>query len=251
MSRRSRDEMSDHVKQARARATRERIVAGASEVFERVGYGNSTLGDITAEAGVTKGALYFHFQSKEDVARAVVEAQHSIARAAAEEIIEAGLPPVETMMRLCADLAVRIRDDRIVRAGIRLTTDSSTFETPLQSPYKDWMATFEALARRARDLGEMTSAIDAETLARFVIPAFTGVQLVSDTFTGRADIVDRVHDMWRVLICATVPSAAHPSMLALAEAVFTDAPRQERIEAAQRLSGSAADHSHPSERNSS
>ncbi|GAA1822995.1 ScbR family autoregulator-binding transcription factor [Agromyces salentinus] len=215
--------MGDQVKQARARATHERIVAGAAEVFERVGYGSSTLADITAEAGVTKGALYFHFQSKEDVAHAVVEAQHSIARTAAEEIVGAELTPLETMMRLCADLAVRIRDDRVVQAGIRLTTDSSTFQSPLQSPYLDWMATFEALARRAGEAGEMTTAIDAATFARFVIPAFTGVQLVSDTFTSRADVVERVHDMWRVLICATVPSAATTEALALAEVVFTGA----------------------------
>ena len=59
------------VKQARAQATRDAIILGAAETFERSGYGLSSIADIATASSVTKGALYFHFQSKDDIARAV------------------------------------------------------------------------------------------------------------------------------------------------------------------------------------
>ncbi|MFK4731277.1 ScbR family autoregulator-binding transcription factor [Agromyces mediolanus] len=217
------------VQQERARLTRAKIMLGAAEVIRTAGYANATLNDIGAAAGVTKGALYFHFDSKEEIARALIEEQHRVTREAAAEILQLELSPVEHMLRLCMDLAVRLTVDPIVRAGIRLTTDSSTFDTPLLDPYRDWMATFEELARRAEAAGETNGRISPEVFARTLIPAYTGVQLVSETFTGRADLVDRIHDLWRVLLTAIIPTAELPAKLALADEVFTvPAPGRKR-----------------------
>ncbi|MFF2272069.1 ScbR family autoregulator-binding transcription factor [Agromyces sp. NPDC058136] len=216
------------VQQERARVTRERIMIGAADVIRRSGYANATLGEIGDAAGVTKGALYFHFQSKEDIARALVEEQHRITREAAAEILASGGTPVEMMMRLCMDLASRLVDDPIVRAGIRLTTDTSTFETPLQDPYRDWMATFAELAQRAAEQGETTGRIPADKLAQFIIPAFTGVQLVSETFTSRKDLPARVLEMWQILLTAIIPAEHLEASLASAEAIFTARPRLRR-----------------------
>lgn len=190
------------VQQERARITRRKIMLGAADVIRRVGYANATLGDISEAAGVTKGALYFHFESKEDIARALIDEQHRITRGAAEAILTQDAPAVETMMRLCFDLAQRLTSDQIIRAGIRLTTDSSTFEAPIQDPYRDWMATFEQLAARAAESGETTGAIPPDVFARFIIPAFTGVQLVSETFDGRTHLPERVREMWEILLHA-------------------------------------------------
>ncbi|UIP57204.1 ScbR family autoregulator-binding transcription factor [Agromyces marinus] len=216
------------VQQERARVTRENIVLGAAEVIRRFGYANATLGDIGDAAGVTKGALYFHFQSKEDIARALVEEQHRIAREAAVEIVMSDSSAVEKMMRLCMDLASRLVDDPIVRAGIRLTTDTSTFETPLQDPYRDWMATFEELAQQAADEGETNGRIPADRLARFIIPAFTGVQLVSETFTSRKDLPERVLEMWQIILTAIIPPDRLETSLASAANIFTAKPRRRR-----------------------
>lgn len=212
------------VQQARARVTRENIMLGAAEVIRRVGYANASLSDISAAAGVTKGALYFHFESKEAIARALVDEQHRRARDGALAILAEEAPALEQMMLLCQDLAAKLVDDPIVRAGIRLTTDSSTFATPVQEPYLDWMATFELLAGRAEADGETNGKIPPAVLARFVIPAYTGVQLVSETFTGRADLAARIHEMWVVLIAAIVPEPAQAAALTTAERVFAAQP---------------------------
>lgn len=48
------------------------IVAAAFEVFAQKGFAGAKLDDIAARAGVSKGALYLYFETKEDLFRAVV-----------------------------------------------------------------------------------------------------------------------------------------------------------------------------------
>lgn len=59
--------------QQRALETRDRIVRAAYRVFARRGYGQATLDDIALEAGTSKGALYHHFSSKEDIFRSLLD----------------------------------------------------------------------------------------------------------------------------------------------------------------------------------
>lgn len=51
----------------------EEIVAAALEVFAEKGFAAARLDDIAARAGVSKGAIYLYFATKEDIFRAVVE----------------------------------------------------------------------------------------------------------------------------------------------------------------------------------
>jgi AcrR family transcriptional regulator len=55
--------------------TRERLVAAATKVFARKGFAATTLDEIAEEAGLTKGAVYSNFDSKEDLVRAVLESR--------------------------------------------------------------------------------------------------------------------------------------------------------------------------------
>ncbi|MEW5660138.1 helix-turn-helix domain-containing protein, partial [Streptomyces cinereoruber] len=61
--------------QARGIRTRRTILESAAAVFAERGYERTTIGEILVRAGVTKGALYFHFASKEDLALGVLAAQ--------------------------------------------------------------------------------------------------------------------------------------------------------------------------------
>lgn len=58
--------------QARAQATRDAIIRAAVELVNDVGYGDTGIVDILAKAGVTKGAFYYHFSTRESVASAIV-----------------------------------------------------------------------------------------------------------------------------------------------------------------------------------
>ncbi len=55
-----------------ALATRSRILDAAEHVFERQGVSGTSLQDIAQAAGVTRGAIYWHFQDKADIFNAMM-----------------------------------------------------------------------------------------------------------------------------------------------------------------------------------
>lgn len=63
----------DVPKTAKARATRERLLREAAQLFSLKGYFHTTVDDVMARAGLTKGGFYAHFDSKEALARAVID----------------------------------------------------------------------------------------------------------------------------------------------------------------------------------
>ncbi|MBS44668.1 MAG: TetR family transcriptional regulator [Nocardioides sp.] len=73
---------------ARGIRTRESLVAAARRVFERDGYLDARLVDITAEAGCSVGTFYTYFDSKEEVFTAVIQATQ-------DDMMHPGLPHVE------------------------------------------------------------------------------------------------------------------------------------------------------------
>lgn len=57
-----------------AEATRELLISVARDRFTEQGYSSTSIEDIIQQAGVAKGALYHHFESKDALFRAVYDA---------------------------------------------------------------------------------------------------------------------------------------------------------------------------------
>lgn len=188
--------------QARAEATRTSVLMAAARVFERKGFAGSTISDILDEASVTKGALYFHFDSKESLAAAIIEQQ--------ADWREAHAPESRWAMQRIIDLSFRfvhaLRSDPLVRASIRLTLERNTFRTDDPSPYEGWVSTVAQLFVEARDAGELQADVDPERAAAVAVAALTGTQLVSEALSGREDVVERVEDLWHLLLPGLVPA---------------------------------------------
>jgi AcrR family transcriptional regulator len=74
---------SQRTNQERSEATREALIAAGRRLFVERGYAETSTPEIVAAAGITRGALYHHFEDKRALFRAVVEAE---ARAVADDI---------------------------------------------------------------------------------------------------------------------------------------------------------------------
>jgi AcrR family transcriptional regulator len=85
----------------RSAATRGALLAAARTLFAEHGFTGAGREDIVAAAGVTRGALYHHFGSKEDLVAAVVEQveQEVVAMVAAAAMTEDD--PIEQLRRGC------------------------------------------------------------------------------------------------------------------------------------------------------
>ncbi|MEV7662187.1 ScbR family autoregulator-binding transcription factor [Paenarthrobacter sp. NPDC089316] len=188
--------------QQRAKETRLAVIEGAARVFAATGYGNASLSDIIKRAAVTKGALYFHFTSKRDLALAVIEEQHSIVLAAGAEILSSESPALDKIIGLCRMFGRQLLDKPIVQAGIRLTFEASAFEADVSGRYEDWIATVERLLLQAKAEGTVRAELDPAAFSRYLVASFTGVQMVSDVLTGREDVLQRIEQMWEFMLPA-------------------------------------------------
>ncbi|WP_372462409.1 TetR family transcriptional regulator [Rhodococcus pyridinivorans] len=92
-------------------ATRHQLVAAAAAAFDQRGFEGASLGDIIeAGTGLSKGALYFHFKSKDELADAVVQRQHEISLAAVEAIAATGASALEQIVMLCCRDAAKMSE---------------------------------------------------------------------------------------------------------------------------------------------
>jgi AcrR family transcriptional regulator len=85
----------------RGRATRERLVATARELFGRDGYEATSVEAVLREAGVAKGSLYHHFDSKPALFDAVLDQVIAELAAEAARAAEAHDDPVESLRAGC------------------------------------------------------------------------------------------------------------------------------------------------------
>ncbi|WP_437583006.1 ScbR family autoregulator-binding transcription factor [Paramicrobacterium sp. CJ85] len=201
--------------------TRERIIEAASELITRNGYAKTSLDAIAAHMGKSKGALYFHFDSKEDLARAVVDEQHARAMAAATRVLDGGGDPLRMIAQLCRTFSEMLLDDPVTQAGILLTTDTISLTFPEREPYQDWMDVVTRLLAEGQASGRLVDDFEPGRVAWYICASFTGVQLVSATLTDRADQHDRVAEMWRIM----VPSLVAPDDVADARAAVAEVTR--------------------------
>ncbi|MEU6767700.1 ScbR family autoregulator-binding transcription factor [Streptomyces sp. NPDC046853] len=182
-------------KQQRAVETRDGILRAAAEVFDEMGYAGAGINRILERAGATAGSLYFHFQSKEGLAHAVMNQQ-------ADTILP--LLRSEGLQRLIDITLVwsrQLQTNVLLRAGVRLTTEQSTLGMgDAAGPYVAWAKVMEECLIQARDLGELQGGVDPAQVADQVVETCTGMQLYSAAAVGRADLPERVRRMWQILL---------------------------------------------------
>jgi AcrR family transcriptional regulator len=82
------------------RDVRARILAVAMETIGRKGYSRTTLDDIAAAAGVSKGGIYWHFKGKDDLMAAVIAEQSPLSQVTAIVEEANGAPLEEVMPRI-------------------------------------------------------------------------------------------------------------------------------------------------------
>jgi AcrR family transcriptional regulator len=87
--------------------TRARLLDAAATVFARKGLAAASLDEVAEEAGLTKGAVYSNFESKDDLIAALLEERLSARNEEIAALAEAAEGTVEARARLGGDLMVR------------------------------------------------------------------------------------------------------------------------------------------------
>ncbi|NJP51175.1 TetR/AcrR family transcriptional regulator [Streptomyces sp. SBST2-5] len=190
-------------RQERAIRTRRTILEAAAAVFDERGYTSATIGEILERAGVTKGALYFHFGSKEELALGIFEEQLAVS-----------LPPQPSKLQELVDsglvLALRLRTEPLVRASVGLALDQGALGLDRTPAFGMWIDQTERLLNEAKAGGELLPHVDPAETAELLVASFSGVQLLSQLRCQREDLERRVVILFHHLL----PGIAVPAVLA-------------------------------------
>ncbi|MDQ1049452.1 ScbR family autoregulator-binding transcription factor [Streptomyces sp. V4I2] len=190
--------------QERAIRTRRAILEAAGAVFDEHGYTSTTISMVLERADVTKGALYFHFPSKESLAQAVLN----------EQVPFGAVPPqpckVQEIIDMTFVVGQRLLSNSLLRGSVRLAVDQ---ETPSGvdhgEPFRQWAHRLTALLEQARVQGELLPTANPRETVDLLVGSFTGIQLMSRALTNRADLGHRLSVLWAHIL----PSIAVPGLL--------------------------------------
>ncbi|HEY6422822.1 MAG TPA: ScbR family autoregulator-binding transcription factor [Pseudonocardiaceae bacterium] len=196
--------------QPRARATRLAILNAAAEHFAHDGYHATSLDRVLADSGGTKGALYFHFASKEALARAVVAEMVQRWALLRGQVSERGLDPLSALLTLVDEVIARLIDSPIARGGTRLINELPMRATDARGHYAFGERDALALLTDAERSGLLREGIEAPIVARQVVALLAGHRQICDALGNREDLWRRVDEAWRFLL----PAIANDAWLA-------------------------------------
>lgn len=203
-------------RQLRAEQTRATIITAAADLFDRQGYESTSLSDIVGHAQVTKGALYFHFAAKEDLAHAILEIQARSAQQVVAEVEGRGYSSLEALMRATFAVARLAVEDPVPRAGLRLATADVPVRPPLRHPFTEWLEFATRKFSGAVKEADVHAEIDVGVVAHSLVCFFVGTRVAGRSLEPVGRLPRRVAEMWHLMVRGLVPVHRRPRYLTLA-----------------------------------
>lgn len=156
-----------------AEATRHALLDAAERVFHAKGVSRTTLHDIAQAAGVTRGALYWHFEDKDDVVAAMLQRVVLPMEDAATALPRDATAPVLPVLRTqAADLLRRVATDErtrrvfeIVSLRFEYTDEFAAAVERRRQMRRDYRRGLERTLRLAQRRGELPARPAARTMA--------------------------------------------------------------------------------------
>jgi AcrR family transcriptional regulator len=168
---------------AKGEATRAFLLRTAAQVFAEHGYAGTSLNDLIAASGLTKGAFYFYFKSKAALALAVLrDQQDRFLRQVVERVVAAG-GAVEQFQALLPAMLDLLATDPGAWAMTRLTRDMNEDPATAEEaskPMAAWVDFVAGIVRQAQDDGDFRPGLDPRDVAVVVVASFDGLKTLTD-----------------------------------------------------------------------
>ena len=191
-------------RQARAEATRRRIIDSAVELFAELGYGETGLADVLQRAGVSKGAFYYHFDSKEAIAAAIIDEYSRQLGNAAREFFDPATPHMEGVIRTTFRVAEIIETDPIARVGNDLLQALSQISSISARVYREWSDAYLDILTRTIAGWEPRDGVNPAEAADAIWSSILGSHLLSSA--GVEDRYAQLARTWHFFLSALAPA---------------------------------------------
>ncbi|GBD24807.1 HTH-type transcriptional repressor KstR2 [bacterium HR30] len=170
---------------AQAQPTRENprreLLNVAIDCFAKYGYAATSIDRIAKAAGVTKGALYYHFKDKEELLlESVKHRLGQFERRVVQEIATIADPAesIRTLGRICHEHATKSNHRRLI---VTLMVEALDTYPALERVFRDMMGRFRAfvanLIEQGKKRGRFRSDVDSQLAAGMFAGAVMGLEI--------------------------------------------------------------------------
>ena len=160
--------------------SREELTRIAIECFARYGFRGTSVDRIARSAGVTKGALYYHFRDKEALLAAAVADRIS----AFENLVQRACMDVEpdrALVRIAEVYIEHARSNDQARFVITLIIEAMDTNAEVSAQLRDMMRRFRAflrgIVRSGQESGLFRADADAEAVAASYTSTILGAEI--------------------------------------------------------------------------
>jgi TetR/AcrR family transcriptional repressor of nem operon len=159
--------------------TRIRLLQAAFQEMYRSGYRSADLDAILAAAGVTKGALYYHFDDKEALGYAVLdEVMASDLHQKWVQPLRNAKDPIDALVRIVQSESLKREDVRRGCPLLNLSQEMSGLDEGFRKRtarlFRDWHDAVAGALREGQKRGLVRNDIDANETATFLIATYEG-----------------------------------------------------------------------------
>jgi TetR/AcrR family acrAB operon transcriptional repressor len=165
-----------------AARTREHLLRAALTVFRAQGYTTTTLDDIAAAAGVTRGAIYWHFGGKEELYTALVSEHLTRAYAVFERVLTERGTPITRLRGLMQRFLEYLEEDADYRTVLELKLLMTETSPDLAEGFQRMnqrndvsLAMLTQLLQDGVQAGEVKSGVEPRTAALVVMGFLGGI----------------------------------------------------------------------------
>ena len=156
-------------------------MAIAIDCFARYGYAGTSIDRIARAAGVTKGALYYHFRDKEQLlAESVAERVGAFERYVVDRVQPLDDPgaALREIARICGQNALRDNHRRFI---LTLMVEALDTNDALSAEFRDMLRRFRSfhrhLIRQGQELRSFRSEVDAAVAAEVFVAGILGAEI--------------------------------------------------------------------------
>jgi TetR/AcrR family transcriptional regulator, transcriptional repressor of aconitase len=173
---------------------REEILDAALVSFARGGFHRTTMQDIVCESGLSPGAIYNYFKSKEEIVEAIANQRQSKEKRLIRDAVEAG-PADRALERIRDAFLDELNDPRERlrrRVSVQLWAEAQrnqSIRRLVRRSFEEPKKLIAQVLSTAQKQGTITVSIDPDALASFLIAAFHGLVLQrewDDRFSSEA-----------------------------------------------------------------
>jgi AcrR family transcriptional regulator len=192
------------VRQARSEATRRKIIDSAVDLINEIGYPAAGLGDIIDRADLTKGALYYHFDSKEALATAIIEEGTESVLSAFRSAGRSSSPAMENVIHGSFVVTDVLKNDRVARAGARLIRTFGGFNPAAKSTFQVLVDELTEHVKAGVAEGDLRATVDVDATSSSIVAGMLGAEVLSSALADGADLRNRFARWWELVLPAVI-----------------------------------------------